>query len=247
MSNFISLSQAHEQWLDIMGTNAPKDDYPAMSESWAIYTDDLARSGELSALQYHYAPAWDEDMPGTGKQFDPLSDDREFILDAMAVTMEAKFVPFSVSRNKAERNPSLNWKVTLKRNGTTFIESVDYMQGCANAPSYKQGSRLVRDHNAVASECETGYVSRINLSGDVLPSKRTIPAPEITDVFYSLLQDSCAIDAGGFANWCDEYGYSSDSISAKAAYDACIDTAMKLRTTFGVKTLEELQELFHDM
>jgi hypothetical protein len=73
------------------------------------------------------------------------------------------FVPFSQSRNKTEKTPSLNWRVTLRRDGREVL-TTDYSAGCAHAPSYKQtqGRRTVEDDErdrCVKSECENGFAA----------------------------------------------------------------------------------------
>lgn len=122
----ISLSQAFANWQEL-AADLPKDDGPMLSESWNDYIDGLTKDGELCALQYHYAPAYDDAMPGNGRQFDPLSDDREFILDAMGVTMHA-------SRMDGVREgwdaTASHWHVTVRRNGKRF--SVEYSMGSAH-------------------------------------------------------------------------------------------------------------------
>jgi hypothetical protein len=242
----ISLYQAFANWQEL-AQSIPKDDGPALAESWNDYTDSLCKDGELCALQYHHAPAYDDAMPGEGSRFDPLSDDRDFILSAMNVTLAAEFVPFSQSRNKDEKGPSLNWKITLRKDGRDVL-SCDYMQGCAHCPAYnlsvkEAGNRdsILRD-NLIRRECETGKTARPALIGG-----KKIDPPDLADVFYSLLLESSAIDSGGFADWCAEYGYSEDSIKARAMFDSCIDTALKLRGAFGESTLAQLRELFEDM
>lgn len=244
--SFISLSQAFAQWQEL-AADIPKDDGPALAESWNDYTDSLAKDGELCALQYHYAPAYDDPMPGSGSCWDALSDDREFILERMGVTLDAVFVPFSQSRNKAEKLPSLNWRVTIKKDGRDVIET-DYMQGSGHAPAYNDpsifpGPQRKRDQHTttkrIREECETGRHS----NGRRLP----INPPDVADVMHSLLLDASALDSRDFADWCADYGYSDDSISARATYDACIATATKLRAAFGQKTVDELRELFEGM
>lgn len=42
-------------------------------------------------------------------------------LDALGLTVESVFVPWSRSRNKGEKSPSLNWIVTVKRNGKDVL------------------------------------------------------------------------------------------------------------------------------
>jgi len=42
-------------------------------------------------------------------------------------------------------------------------------------------------------------------------------------------------------------GLDDDSISARKMYDACVETAIKLRAAFGEKTLSDLRDLFEEM
>lgn len=53
----------------------------------------------------------------------------------LALTVESVFVPFSQSRNKAEPHKTLNWKVTVKRNGRDIL-TTDYGAGIAHCPGY---------------------------------------------------------------------------------------------------------------
>lgn len=56
-------------------------------------------------------------------------------LESLKLTVDAAFVPFSQSRNKAEKSPSLNWRVTVKRDGRDVL-TTDYMAGAAHCPGY---------------------------------------------------------------------------------------------------------------
>lgn len=56
-------------------------------------------------------------------------------LESLKLTVEARFVPFSQSRNKAEKHKTLNWVVTVKRDGRDVL-STDYSAGAAHCPSY---------------------------------------------------------------------------------------------------------------
>lgn len=251
--NLISLSQAFDQW-QVLASSIPANDCPALAESWNNYTDSLARDGQLCALQYHYAPAWDDPMPGKGRQFDALADDREFILDRMNVTVDAVFVPFSQSRNKDETPPSLNWRVTLKKDGREVI-TTDYMQGSAHCHAYKNPAKFGNGNRdsyttaqRIARECETGrigapYFASVGAHGK---GKSAVPAPDAVDVLASLLCDASALDSGVFSDWCADMGMDDDSIAARGIYDACMETALKLRAAFGGQKMDELRELFAD-
>lgn len=242
----LSLSQAFAQWNGDNGMGSPQDihgaDRAALAESWGGYTDSLCKAGDLCALQYEFAPAYDEPMP---------EDDRAFILAALGVTLAATFVPFSQSRSKAEKHPSLNWLVTVKVRDRAVV-STDYMQGSAhapayNAPSFHPGPDRKRDQYAtdkrIRMECETGKACG---AFGVSPTSRPISPPSVVDVLACLLLDASVIDAGSFSDWCGEYGYDDDSIKARAMYDGCMATALALRSGLGAKRVEELNELFQD-
>ena len=60
-------------------------------------------------------------------------------------TMTAEFIPFSQSRNKGDKSPSLNWRVTIQRNGRAVL-TTDYSAGCAQpqgpgAPKQKRSKQ----------------------------------------------------------------------------------------------------------
>ncbi len=89
----------------------------------------------------------------------------EAVATDLGLTMTTEFVPWSRSRNAAEKHPSLNWKVTLHRTdwlpggktGKRYdILTTDYMAGPGHCPSYRQGDNGVMGAECVRHECETG-------------------------------------------------------------------------------------------
>ena len=66
--------------------------------------------------------------------------------------------------------------------------------------------------------------------------------PTVADVLYSLLSDASA-EQRNFHEWCSDYGYSLDSISALNTYRACLDTAHALHKCFSPELLAELNTL----
>ena len=66
--------------------------------------------------------------------------------------------------------------------------------------------------------------------------------PKVADVLYSLLSDASA-EQRNFYEWCSDYGYSLDSISALNAYRAHLDTAHALHKCFSDELLAELRDL----
>lgn len=61
-----------------------ENDFPALAESWNNFTDMLCKDGELTALQYHYAPAYDEGMPDA---------DIDYILDQLDIDFHCEAIP----------------------------------------------------------------------------------------------------------------------------------------------------------
>ena len=173
----------------------------------------------------------------------------EFIA-TLDLEYKAKFVPFSQSRNKAGKHPSLNWIVTLSK-GNQALQA-DYMQGCAHLPEYKHAESNLRWHAGyVARACQLGkYIPRVTYEranahfGWIGGIK--IPAPLLRDVLYSLSMDSDVLNAGTFEEWAGDFGYDLDSRNAEKIYRACLDNALKLRAMLGNDALDKLRELFQD-
>lgn len=69
--------------------------------------------------------------------------------------------------------------------------------------------------------------------------------PKIADVLHSLILDASAADYN-LEDWCNEYGYSSDSIKALNIYKTCLETAHALRKHFSPDTLRQVRELLQD-
>lgn len=69
-------------------------------------------------------------------------------LESLKLTVESSFVPFSQSRNKAEKHKTLNWVVTVKRDGRDVL-STDYSAGAGHCPGYgvKKAPATFRPHN----------------------------------------------------------------------------------------------------
>jgi hypothetical protein len=57
--------------------------------------------------------------------------------------------------------------------------------------------------------------------------------PKLEEVLNCLFLDSMAHEES-FPDWCDNFGYSNDSIKAKQIYEACIEEYFKLKKALGV-------------
>jgi hypothetical protein len=168
----------------------------------------------------------------------------------------ATFVPFSQSRNKASKHRSLNWRVTLQRQGRDantgeragpvyVLAETDYSAGEGHCPAYKLKAApgelpvpFAREKaHKIAQECETGR----RFMTQFRQGPKIDPAP--VNVFSSLLLDASVLDASGFEEWASDYGYDTDSRKAEGTYRACLDIALKLRAALGDKVMTEARDL----
>lgn len=178
-------------------------------------------------------------------------------VDKLGLSLSCEFVPWSQSRNKNEKDDrgnarrSLNWRVTLKRDGRDIIIT-DYSAGGGHCPSYKQPMGRVSQYaraqqdELVELETENGRVAK-RLNEHMPPyatSKAIEPSP--LDVIHSLVIDAGVLDASSFEEWAGEYGYDIDSRKAEITYRACLDIALKLRNGIGEQGLEALRNASQD-
>lgn len=171
----------------------------------------------------------------------------ETVAAELGLTMHAVFVPWSKSRNAGEKQPSLNWLVTLRKDGRDVL-TTDYMAGNGHCPSYKasvkelgHGDSIMRT-DAIKQECETGRERSAMHS-----AKAGRPLlPVFADVLHSLASDSDVIDCATFEEWAENYGMDTDSRKAEATYRACLEIALKLRNGLGEAGLKTLREAVQD-
>ena len=168
------------------------------------------------------------------------------VLADMGLTLESVFVPFSQSRNKAEKSPSLNWKVTLKKSGKDIL-TTDYMAGCGHCPSYQQGGKF-ESRKQTEYECEKGIKAGRWSYGmnRIQPTAKITPIlPKIEDVVHSLVMDSEVLEYD-FAEWCGNFGYQEDSRKAEQIYNDCMQIALKINRSLGTDGLNTLREVYQD-
>lgn len=173
----------------------------------------------------------------------------------LKLDMRAAFVPFSQSRNAKPRpgqeKPwrSLNWRVTLTRNGRDVLET-DYSQGEAHCPAHKApASRFDKwqRSQAIALEIETGKIAHAFSGAKPSATSKPVPAPELADVLHSLAMDSDVLDCATFEEWAENLGYDPDSRSGEAIYRQCLAHALALRAAIGDKALSDLREAAAEM
>ena len=69
--------------------------------------------------------------------------------------------------------------------------------------------------------------------------------PELSHVIWCLFMD-CLDPSSSFEEWCEEYGYDSDSRRAEGLYDECRRNMASLRTMLQPGDMDTLTNLFKD-
>ena len=156
--------------------------------------------------------------------------------------------------------PHIHYAVTLARNGKVFW-SGPYRLGIGHVkipkpPALDGGGFWMRKMNLTRDEEAMLYAMNSRPHADFkdkalqasLCAKLAIVqkvSPTLPDVLYSLLMDSSAADET-FADWCDNYGYSDDSIKALETYQACVKEGQALAKAFTPAELQDLRDIFQD-
>lgn len=172
--------------------------------------------------------------------------DKHALIDAtikeLGLSITAEFIPWSQSRHFKKdaklSDYSLNWKVTLHKNGKEFL-STCYTAGighCKNKPA-KQGRETIYEANLIIAECEGKAICEGGIT-------RAKPCPR--DVIYSVVADSDVLEYGCFEDWASTYGYDTDSRKAEAIYRACLEHGLKIRLALGEEGLSKIREAYQD-
>ncbi len=179
---------------------------------------------------------------------------RRELMERLGLSIASTFIPWSQSRNKGEKNPSLNYRVELRRAAPapnvppySVILETDYSMGMGHCPAYKAPVAKMGNRNSVMRdkcirwECEHGKTANYLEGLDTITPKGG-PAilPDPLDVMDSLLLDVGVIDCASFEEWARDLGYDPDSRKAEAIYRVCLETALKMRAALGDATLTEL-------
>lgn len=168
------------------------------------------------------------------------------LVDGLGITAKFSFVPFSRSRSKAGKTPSLNYEVTLSRNGRDFL-NFDYTKGCGHCPSAKL-TKLTSNmkRQAAELECETGLEAQLRFSRfESIRGKKI--EPSLVDVVGAVLCDAEALNHSSFEDWASDFGYDTDSRKAEEAYNQCVKTGLALLACVGHVNLTKMQELAREL
>lgn len=133
------------------------------------------------------------------------------------------------------------WRAEF-RNKTGVVELFDYFTGIGhrvifNESSYKREQLNLKGLNP---HCIAAEKIRKQMAQYIKPFP-----PFAASVLHCLILDSSADDMS-FSNWCDDYGYDTDSIKTLTVYNACCDNAKRLRKIFTRDQIEQLREVLQD-
>ena len=194
---------------------------------------------------------------------------------ALGLTLRAEFVPWSQSRNKGEKDRTLNWRVTLLR--TVKVPKTiprDTYDPEREAPIMSRSivagefvdrttEVLTTDYSAGIAHCPSYDTStfrgQVTVDGKTAlewetengtkwrDGLRGAPIlPDTLDVVNSLILDSDVLNYPTFEEWAGDLGYDPDSRKGEAIYRACLEIALKLRNVIGEDGMTQLREAFQD-
>jgi hypothetical protein len=169
---------------------------------------------------------------------------QEFCTDN-ALTMTAKYVGIRAdkrsthkpnTRELAEPWQHFLWACTLEYQGRTY--TTEYRLGlghCTKGRTHKVPCEIVTNDIARALK-PYGRIAIADVEGYVTPT-----APSLVDVLGSLTSDaSAALHCRDFEDFCNEYGYDTDSRAAEKVYAACTQVHFELYKLLGGGLYETL-------
>lgn len=133
------------------------------------------------------------------------------------------------------------WNITLYRTGKKDVFNSLYYTGIGHRVLSAMG-KLEK------SRIQRTYKGSVNLRHMLAQNKKENAKPQvphIAGILCSFMLDASANDYS-FNDWCNEYGYESDSIKALNMYQECCNTAKELHKLFNRSELSELSELLQD-
>ena len=142
------------------------------------------------------------------------------------INMACTFVRLTV---RDEKWKCFEWAVTLTQDGKAPIKMPYY---CGVGHAVKLETLRVQ-RNALRDNPKLQLFDGTTLDVPARVDVRFKPTPpNVADVLASLLLDSDALEST-FEEWAGNYGYSSDSIKAKATYELCRDYGLKVKRLLG--------------
>lgn len=149
------------------------------------------------------------------------------------ITFNAVLLRDPIKANSDDwRENAHHWHVTI--NGQEF----DYYTGLGHREAIRktmrsEGGGYTYDELKHKNLTQVGFESMLKLS--------KAKPPVLDDVLYCLVSDADATEMS-FSEWCDNFGYNSDSRKAFRTYELCQKNADKLRKA-GINIAAERERL----
>jgi hypothetical protein len=157
------------------------------------------------------------------------------LIQDMKLRIEWKYMPQDIESKEWKEWKKWNhvrWMVKLYRKNRFIIES-----------EFKSGIACL--HLEVL-KCRNNCIFYVDKLKECVRSGRDARGnklkPSIDSFVHCLIMDAEVLDYRSFEAWANEFGYSSDSIKAKAIYDDCLKQALILRNAFSDADLKKLQD-----
>jgi len=141
--------------------------------------------------------------------------------------------------------PHIAYDVTVKRNGKP-VWSGPYKLGVGHVKGMPSKRFTLADQERLdpigyASRAAYDEAAQARVAANL--AKVQGVKPQLDNVLSSLLMDGSAyFDACTFEEWCNEYGYDSDSRKAESIWKACDQTGRTLSRAFTDQELGDLRE-----
>lgn len=129
------------------------------------------------------------------------------------------------------------YKVTIKRGGRRF--SFEFGNSTSNSQYYQDNNIKERTYNTCGAPRSGGYrILDISKYMPYISLKSGTPPSE-----YDILTCLTKYDVGSFEDFCDEYGYDTDSRKAKKTYKAVEKEYTNVCKIWSDVEIEQLQEI----
>lgn len=161
-----------------------KDDITALRESWNDFTDSLCKDGDMTDLQYHHCPAYDDNTD---------MDDEEtldFILESMGFTFSHG--PLRSKRNDDNMSDmARHFLCTISRGSQSYEFWFSQGEGCKESPTLTDTlSCLIMDASS-ADESFESWCAEYGYDDDSRKAERIYNAvKETRAALFTLMSES---------------------------------------------------------
>ncbi len=155
-----------------------------------------------------------------------------------------------VNRKESSFPDADKWRVTFKKAGK-YSKEFEFNTGSGNRYTKKSSLSISKSYLEKVKEI-TGLNSALIADSKTTKADRSgayqdsyAITPTQASVLYCLLADA-ECGSLSFDDFCDNYGYDSDSMSDFKIYQACMQTTKDINNLFTMTERQQLQDLLQD-